>query len=250
MKSQQEEKKYQTNCIECICAKYENNLQTGCAVGRLENFINRDEAHLVDEADKKHYVITRICNSYRSEKWNNGILDIDRIIKESSQTFGIIIDTEGLNRELSDLIYSKIVESNYNPAKLTIILCSSVSSKNIHNVLYLFHRLIKIPIKTVTMNYVEESFNLFVRQAIKHDISNNFIFYTITDVNTFDMSALHKINDLISNKMEKLSVIQCDKHTFVLTKAFKDYLNTCPSYWMSLDNFILISKEVGYYKEI
>jgi hypothetical protein len=100
------------------------------------------------------------------------------------------------------------------------------------------------------MNYLEDSFNLFVRQVMKHDIANNFLYYTVTDVNLFDLSILNSINDLITGQMEKLSIIEADKNTFVFTKGFRDYLNTCPSYWMSLDNFIQMSKDVGYYKKL
>ena len=167
-----------------------------------------------------------------------------------SQTFGIIIDTSGMTKEIADTIYDKIMSSSYDKSKLTIVLSSSVASKNIHNVLHLFHRLTSFPVKTITMNYVEDSFNLFVRQVMKHTISNNFIYYTSTDIDLFDLSLLNTINDLISVQMEKLAVIETDKNKFVLTKGFKDYLNTCPSYWMSLDNFVQLSKDVGYYKKL
>jgi hypothetical protein len=250
MKSQQEEKQYQTNCLDCACAIYKENKQTGCAVKRLDNFVKRGEARVLTQEDKESYIITRICNAYRSPAWNNGKLDTDLLLKEVSQTFGIIIDTNGMTREIADNIYDKIMSSTYDKSKLTIVLSSSIASKNIHNVLHLFHRLINFPVKTITMNYVEDSFNLFVRQVMKHTISNSFIYYTSTGIELFDLSLLNTINDLISVQMEKLAVIETDKNKFILTKGFKDYLNTCPSYWMSLDNFVQLSKDVGYYKKI
>ena len=250
MKSRQEEKQYQTNCLDCASAIYKDNKQIDCAIKRLDSFIKRDEAQVIAHEDKESYVITRICNAYRSPTWNNGILDTELLLREVSQTFGIIIDTNGMTKEIADNIYDRIIALNYDKSKLTIVLSSSVASKNIHNVLHLFNKLINVPIKAITMNYVEDSFNLFVRQVMKHNISNSFTYYTSTDIELFDLSVLSTINDLISIKMEKLVVIETEKNKFVFTKGFKAYLNTCPSYWMSLDNFVQLSKDVGYYKKL
>lgn len=250
MKSQQEEKRYQTNCLDCICAIYRDNKQTDCAIKRLDHFLERNEAHKLQQEDRQSHIITRVCNGYRNHEWNNGVLDTDLILKEVALTFGIIIDTNNMTKEIADKIFDRIISSNYETSKLTIVLASGVTSKNIHNVLHLFHKLTSVPIKTITMNYVEDSFNLFVRQVMKHDIANNFLYYTVTDIDLFDLSILHTINELITIQMEKLSVIEADKNVFVLTKGFRDYLNTCPSYWMSLDNFVQISKDVGYYKKL
>lgn len=250
MKSQQEEKRYQTNCLDCLCAEYKDAKQVGCVLKRLDQFVSRNEAYQLQQEDKNSYIITRICNGYRSPTWNNGILDTSIIAKELALTFGIIIDTNNMTKEIADSIFNKITSCGYELSKLTIILASAVSSKNIHNVLHLFHKLIDIPIKTITMNYVEDSFNLFVRQVMKHDSAQYFSYYTTTDINLFDLRFLGTINDLIVNRMEKLSVIETDTNNFILTKGFREYLNTCPSYWMSLDNFIQISKDVGYYKKL
>jgi hypothetical protein len=250
MKSQQEEKRYQTNCLDCIFAIYKDNEQTDCAIKRLDHFLERNEAYELQQEEKKSYIITRVCNGYRNHEWNNGVLDTSLVLKEVALTYGIIIDTSNMTKEVADKIFDRIISSNYETSKLTIVLASAVTSKNIHNVLYLFHKFTSVPIKTITMNYVDDSFNLFVRQVMKHDISNNFLYHTVTDINLFDLSILKTINDLITSKMEKLSVIEADKNVFVLTKGFRDYLNTCPSYWMSLDNFIQISKDVGYYKKL
>lgn len=250
MKSQQEEKRYQTNCIDCVCASYKDNKQVGCALERLKYFISRNEAYKLQQEDKESYIVTRICNGYRNSNWNNGILDTKLILKEVSQTFGIIIDTNNMTKEMADGIFNKIMSCGYETSKLTIILASAVTSKNISNVLYLFHKLVDVPIRTITMNYVEDSFNLFVRQVMKHDVSKQFAYYTVTDIDLFDLSFLQTINDLIVNKMERLTVIEADKNKFIFTKGFKDYLNTCSSYWMSLDNFVQISKDLGYYKKL
>lgn len=250
MKSQQEEKRYQTNCLDCVCALYKDNKQLGCALDRLQHFISRNEAYKLQQEDKESYIVTRICNGYRNSNWNNGILDTKLILNEVSQTFGIIIDTNDITKEIADNIFNKIISCGYETSKLTIILASAVSSKNIGNVLYLFHKLIDIPIRTITMNYVEDSFNIFVRQVMKHDVSKYFSYYVVTDINLFDLSFLQTINDLIVNKMEKFTVVETDKNKFIFTKGFKDYLNTCPSYWMSLDNFVQISKDLGYYKKL
>jgi hypothetical protein len=52
MKSQQEEKRYQTNCLDCICAIYKDNEQTDCAIKRLDHFLERDEAYELQQEEK------------------------------------------------------------------------------------------------------------------------------------------------------------------------------------------------------
>lgn len=265
MKSQQQEKKYQTNCQDCLCAEYEGKTQTGCALNRIEIFKDRGEvSEVYDAENREFYIIDRICNGYRDPNWNGGKLDKDLILSDISVHFGILVDTENIrhtfeekgvfiektNKDTIENFVEKIKSCKYDLSKISIALSNRVGSKNFGAVAELFNQLINIPVKCITINHNEEKISGFYRNVLKGSFSNNFQFYTVTDLNLFDLDLLNKVNDKITIDLDKFSVAESKSNQFILKDAFKFHLNTFLDYDLILENFITVSKQSNYFREL
>lgn len=255
MKSQQQEKKYQTNCQDCLCAEYEGKTQTGCALNRIEIFKDRGEVREVYDAENREfYIIDRICNGYRGPSWNGGKLDKDLILSDISIHFGILVDTKSIAQNTDEDIVKNFVEKikscKYDLSKISIALSNQIESKNFGSVMKLFNELINIPVKCVTINHNEEKISGFYRNVLKSRFSNNFQFYTVTDLNLFDLDLLNKVNDKLTIDLDKFSVAESKSNQFILKDAFKFHLNTFLDYDLVLENFITLSKQTNYFREL
>ena len=62
--------KVHTSCVDCIFAKYDGKIQTGCSFNRVEKF-KSSGCEIVDaeNEDKQFFVIGRFCNAYRKPAW-------------------------------------------------------------------------------------------------------------------------------------------------------------------------------------
>jgi hypothetical protein len=71
--------KLQTRCHECIFAQFDKSVQTGCELGRSEEFRKqgKTERKLLENVDA--YEISTACTTYRDEKWAADSLERDNI---------------------------------------------------------------------------------------------------------------------------------------------------------------------------
>jgi len=142
MKSQLHDQEIKTNCKNCQCAIYEGSTQTSCSFDRIEGF--GDGVIEAYDDEKEFYVIKRFCNYYRSPKWNDGKLDLDKIKHESAVSFDVVIVCDDLTEESdANNLIDTVAKSNYYKDKLNISLVhSSKASTNVRkNILKVFMKL-------------------------------------------------------------------------------------------------------------
>jgi len=65
-----------TSCEGCIFSTYENDTQTSCKLGRIEQFKNKNTEVIEAYNDEKEfYVIKSFCNCYRTLEWGDSHVD-------------------------------------------------------------------------------------------------------------------------------------------------------------------------------
>ena len=116
MKSEPDDqnKKIQTSCQDCLFAVYDEDTQVGCQHNRL------DEAEVLVEAYNERgnfFVVEGLCNLLRHDSWNNGVADKDKALSEISLSFHVIVDAFSLN----SLDLKRIDVQYYGDYKVSIV---------------------------------------------------------------------------------------------------------------------------------
>jgi hypothetical protein len=119
---------FRTICRDCIFAEFTEDCltQTGCSLGRLNKFIDKDLASPIedDETGVEYYEIQTFCNTCRDENWARGRDNPQQdIINEIAlQIDGIVLsDSQHKNWEEETLTSVKsIVNQTHRPKKLII----------------------------------------------------------------------------------------------------------------------------------
>jgi hypothetical protein len=198
MKSRPQDPQIKTNCKTCRCAKYDNNTQTGCVFGRIQKF--GDSVVEAYDDEKEFYIIKRFCNYFRNPKWNNGVLDVEKIKNESSISFDVIINCNNLDTDIDvDETINILNNLNYYPNKLTIILIHSTScDKNIRkNIFKIFTNISCQIAECVDLNEYLHSFLGSSRST----------YHIVVDVsNKSELLKLSKLNDIINNDIKQAIV--------------------------------------------
>jgi hypothetical protein len=198
MKSQLPDQEIKTNCKNCQCAVYEGNTQTGCAFDRIKGFgDNVVEAY---DLEKEFYVIKRFCNYYRSPKWNNGNLDLDKIKNESAVSFDVVIVCDDLTEEHDVDNLLDIVDSlSYYKDKVKIALVHSnqISTSIRKNVLKVFTAL-----KCNLTDAID--LNEFLHHFLGSSRSTYHVVLNVSNVSI--INELFKANDIINNDLKTATV--------------------------------------------
>lgn len=69
----------ETRCHECIFAKFENNIQIGCELGRSDKFQKQGKAKRVFLDNTEAFQISTVCNTYRDKVWAETSSQADNI---------------------------------------------------------------------------------------------------------------------------------------------------------------------------
>ena len=97
MRSKRLDNNYQTACKNCVFAVYDHKTQIGCQLGRVEKYIERDEVIEAFDDDAEFYVIQGICNTVREMEWNNGVANIEKVMKEARPKFDVYMDADNIS---------------------------------------------------------------------------------------------------------------------------------------------------------
>ncbi len=110
-----------THCHDCIFCEYTGVKQTGCQLGRLDKFDNK-EREVIDGFDA--YKINRICMACRDENWAEGKdKPIDDVYEEMCVSVDfVIVDNGGLMNPLQRLEASLISAKNQTIKPNSIIV--------------------------------------------------------------------------------------------------------------------------------
>jgi hypothetical protein len=213
MKSKLPDSQIKTSCKNCLCSIYEGKTQTGCSFNRIDKFKGSVLEAYDDE--KEFYVIERFCNYYRNPKWNNGLLDIDKIKSESAISFDVIIDCNNLDSDIdTDNIIDTLKNLNYYNDKISISLVhSNLSSKNIRKNVFKIFCSIRCTI-TETIDLNEYVHNLIW--------SSNSTYHTIVDVsNKSELSQLYKLNNLINDDIKQATLFNLNTTKVLSNMVYK-----------------------------
>jgi hypothetical protein len=198
MKSQLHDQEIKTNCKNCQCAIYEGKTQTDCAFDRIKGFgDNVVEAY---DLEKEFYVIKRFCNYYRSPKWNDGKLDLDKIKHESAISFDVVIVCDDLTEESdANNLLDVVAKSNYYKDKLNISLVhSSKASTNVRkNILKVFMELKCNLTDAIDLN-----------EFLHHFLgSSRATYHVVLDMSNISIiNELFKANDIINKDLKPVTL--------------------------------------------
>ena len=106
-------KKLTTDCIDCVFAKFENETQTKCEIGRVKKYKERGFTvdKVTDESTKVEYyqIKDALCSLNRGKEWIENIVkdgDASKIVYEESRIpVGYFLQAEGLQS------YEEILEA-------------------------------------------------------------------------------------------------------------------------------------------
>jgi hypothetical protein len=222
--TQSENKHVQTSCKDCLFATYENNTQAGCQFGRTEKFTDIIPAF---DNDKEFFVIPRLCNYYRDEKWNNGFASLSLAKKESAVTIDILfnfnkIDDAFLNRIKSFIDYNIWGNNNYITEE-TLYDQNKINYAIYHNTIpqedrqrisqfYLSHTNMSL-----TVNKVDD--NLFIHEKLMQ--SNKTYHMIIDQESKFDNDIVIKLNNLINEDLSKALLVKHQNVWIISNLAYK-----------------------------
>jgi hypothetical protein len=194
MKSQLHDQEIKTNCKNCQCAIYEGNTQTSCTFDRIKGF--GDSVIEAYDDEKEFYVIKRFCNYYRSPKWNDANLDLNKIKHESAISFDVIIVCDDLTEE-SDVnnLLDIVAQSNYYKDKINIALVHSsrVSTNVRKNILKVF-----MALKCNLTDAVD--LNEFLHHFLGSSKATYHIVLNISNISI--LNELFKANAIINNELK------------------------------------------------
>ena len=88
---------HETACKTCLHAVWQGNTQTGCSLGRVELYLEKDRAFEAYDEEKEFYVVEGICNAVRDPSWNDGVVDLDKVRKETRPRFLCLVITDGMS---------------------------------------------------------------------------------------------------------------------------------------------------------
>lgn len=237
MKSRPQDPQIKTNCKTCICAKYENNTQTGCISNRIQKF--GDSVIEAYDDDKEFYVIKRFCNYFRSPKWNDGILDIEKIKSESSISFDIIINCNDLDtdEDVEETIHL-LNNLNYYPQKLNINIAhhSSCNNNIRKNIFKIF-----CSIKCKITEFMD--FNEYLHGLVESSTST---YHIIVDMsNKSELLKLSKLNDLINDELKQIIIFNLNTTKAVSNVVYRieSAINEKTNYEMNISSIITKSLE-------
>ena len=204
----------QTSCKDCTFALYNNITQYGCMANRLEKF--KDSILEAYDQEKEFYVINRKCNLFRTNKWNNGIADVELANTESSISFDLLIDCDDANNDYIEKIKKEITNLNYPNKRVKIVLYHSRSSSSeIRLMMSEIYRF--FPMVTISVYFYKEE---FLHDLIMKSKNRFHIFIDKNNVNDIS-SFLHKINNTINLDMIKVVLYVLNSKKAILNSAYK-----------------------------
>ena len=159
--SAKENRRLETSCKECVFAIYNNETQTGCKHERVGKFRDRDELIEAYDDDKEFYVISRVCNYFRSQKWNSGAANIEKAVEESSGNFCVVVDIPSMYAHGLEKTVDSIKGIEYD--KFSVVLSHSMSlcSEQRGAVALSFQSLMDHGIKATINQYVAEKMQFY-----------------------------------------------------------------------------------------
>lgn len=216
----------QTSCKHCVFAIYDNKTQTGCEADRIKKFDDIIEAY---DNDREFYVINRLCNLHRTEKWNDGIKDITKAKNESCLTFDLLINCDAINSDYVSKIKDEINNISYPSYKYKLVFYHSHElMKDGRQLVSDLHK--AFPSSTISM-YFEKAEYL---QSFIYKTKNSF--HVLIDSNNIDGIGkfLEKVNNLINEDLKRFVLCKGD-HKIALSniacriiypQLYLDYDNT------------------------
>lgn len=250
MLSQQLEpnKKIQTSCKECLFAVYGDKTQIGCQFDKLNKFDNNNIIEAYDD-EKEFYVIDRLCNHYRDNKWNNGIADKNKVEKETQVSFDILFNCEEIDDNYSQYItnfYEYYNSDVYDPNRLSYTLYHSQQTKTNRSTVATLYRLINKAMLSV--NSMPEF--LFLHEKFMKTTRSYHV--KINKENDVDINLILKINNLVNTDMKKAIVINNKNISIISNLAYKVTAHKLESinYNQIIDAIINESKTKNLYFEV
>jgi hypothetical protein len=128
MTAEQSPEKYSVACKPCVFAEYENRVQTGCQLGRLQIFKDRKETSF--EPESNSYIINRICSASRGNAWANSNLGrnlIALVEKEVRVRVDVVItcdhdDDKYIVSQLLSLVSACVNQEQIKPISISCVI--------------------------------------------------------------------------------------------------------------------------------
>lgn len=237
------------DCSKCIFATCSSSnsfgvTQTGCKADRLQKFIDRKEATLTEFSSMpeshKYYSFDRICNLFRTPTWKTEEESIDRAIKESKNSFGIVLEANSEDHLLKSI--KSIKQICYPLDKIAVVISSKY--KMVHSQVLMNERaeLESAGINTeLVIHLTEEVYEIdsdCFHGVMSYGKRKNFVL-KLRDGSRIDSDFFNFIDYEVNEVLNRNSVIR-DEDNEVTAISFGVVNNSYPSYY----NYDIMEKEI------
>lgn len=208
-----------TRCNDCIFAQFTDGKQTGCDVGRLDEF-QKTEGLVEWNAPTESYIINRVCNMKRLEKWANR-QDGDKIeaaYKEISVgvDFVLIVENNSTYKEAAAgtcRTLKSLAQQTMAPISIVIVNSNAEVDKNMQE----FWNMI---VETLTANCGDKrikyrlvrlmAFNREIGRMIDEGLAKcSAQYYAVVSTGQcIALDTVQRINDMMNKLMYRFLIIE------------------------------------------
>jgi hypothetical protein len=235
----------ETICRDCVFAKYAENVQVGCSLGKIDRFAKQGIVEeCVDEYGKEFYLLQNtICISWRSPDWAIGKEDITEAIKkEQSPKYAWLVFCNDGKLETVQRACESIQKQTTNPAHIAIVFEYGVVYDIYEMYKYLSKNVSNWIIHSVTDNEIIKD---AVIDSIVLSLNIDYILCTSTDI---PEGLMDRINEMIYMDQKLIGQFDGDNFTLINNVIRKYYQGG--SFETPLKDKILAGKHSCLYEKV
>tara|TARA_B100001564_G_scaffold331800_1_gene318140 strand:+ start:610 stop:1377 length:768 start_codon:yes stop_codon:yes gene_type:complete len=255
MKSKsQDNKVVTTSCKQCKFAIYEEDTQTGCLLGRIDNFQKCKDAIVTEsmDDDKEFYTINRACNYFRVEGTE---INAEQVKYQSQMAFGVVISLDQKDDEReAGKTHKSLIKIDYSKTKWGAIICHDKDSwydnnfkkwcSSFRNSLVKRHGIYS----ELLMNINEEKMEYDTFRAA-HNLGITYV-ARIGMGQEIEKDAFKRIDAMVNEQMKKVVTFSTAGTDFILFKALNMYYPRYNCYDKLVENLKQESKLQGLHIDL
>lgn len=201
---------FKTICRDCVFAEFTDDAitQTGCKLGRLDKYREKEKAHIVeDENGLEYYEINTFCNTCRDSTWDDKFSDpVKRVMEEVSiKVDALIIDDSNHDDWYNDVMKSvnSLVNQTIKPCRIVI-----VCYRKLKPITALKELMDNAEIKYDIVNVLDYSSSPYA--LLNHGVRRcRNQFYTVVESgDELPLDYFDKLNKIINEDLSQFSMIE------------------------------------------
>lgn len=201
---------FKTICRDCIFADFTDDsvTQTGCKLGRLDKFREKNKTKLVeDENGLEYYEISTFCNTCRDNTWDDKFSDpIAKVLEEVKiKVDGLVIDDSNHPNWEDDVLKSvnSLINQTVKPCRIVVVCYKKINP---------FGKMRKLMddagIKYDIVNVIDYSNNPYTLLNAGVKRCRNQYYTVVESGDELPLDYFQKLNSIINDELGKFSMIE------------------------------------------